>query len=174
MNLILETRRKSLKQNFRLCFFIAISFGGKQFLSGFKPYSNRSTNKYQCMLSKPGGGTGKHFWAMQPKKWGDWFFQKSLRKSITNSTESPLHQSLLRRIGELWRAVAHLFLKGTGTRGYNWLKVVRYDGSWLGESPADIQTFFNCLFNFRYNWWILFRLARKAFKCAKSFWKLAR
>ncbi len=32
-------------------------------------------------------------------------------------------------------------LKGTGTRDYNWLKVVWYDGSWLGESPADIQNF---------------------------------
>ncbi len=30
-------------------------------------------------------------------------------------------------------------LKGTGTRDYNWLKGVWHDGSWLGESPADIQ-----------------------------------
>jgi hypothetical protein len=30
-------------------------------------------------------------------------------------------------------------LQGTGTRDYNWLKVVWYDGSWLGESPADFQ-----------------------------------
>ncbi len=39
-------------------------------------------------------------------------------------------------------------IKGTGTRDYNWLKVVCYDGSWLGESSADIQNFFNCPFNF--------------------------
>jgi hypothetical protein len=25
-------------------------------------------------------------------------------------------------------------IKGTGTKDYNWLKVVWYDGSWLGES----------------------------------------
>jgi hypothetical protein len=38
--------------------------------------------------------------------------------------------------------------KGTGTRDYNWLKVVWYDGSWLEESPADIQKFLYCPFNF--------------------------
>jgi hypothetical protein len=42
-------------------------------------------------------------------------------------------------------------LEGTGTRDYNWLKVVWYDESWLGESQADIQTFFYCLFNFILN-----------------------
>jgi hypothetical protein len=42
-------------------------------------------------------------------------------------------------------------LKGTGTQDYNWLKVVWHDGSWLGESPADIQKNFNCPFNFILN-----------------------
>jgi hypothetical protein len=42
-------------------------------------------------------------------------------------------------------------IKGTETRDYNWLKLVWYDGSWLGESPADIQKFFNCPFNFILN-----------------------
>ncbi len=28
-------------------------------------------------------------------------------------------------------------VKGTGTGDYNWLKVVLYDGPWLGENPAD-------------------------------------
>jgi hypothetical protein len=34
-----------------------------------------------------------------------------------------------------------LNFKGIGTRDYSWLKVVWSDGSWLGESPADIQKF---------------------------------
>jgi hypothetical protein len=34
---------------------------------------------------------------------------------------------------------------------YNWLKVVWHDGSWLGESLADIQKYFNCPFNFILN-----------------------
>jgi hypothetical protein len=38
-------------------------------------------------------------------------------------------------------------IKGTGTRDYNWLKVVGHDGSWLGESSADIQQIVNCPFN---------------------------
>ncbi len=42
-------------------------------------------------------------------------------------------------------------VKGTGTRDYNWLKVVWHDGSWLGESPADIQQIFNCPFKFILN-----------------------
>jgi hypothetical protein len=42
-------------------------------------------------------------------------------------------------------------LKGTGTRDSKWLKVVWHDGSWLGESPADIQKNFNCPFNFILN-----------------------
>ncbi len=32
-------------------------------------------------------------------------------------------------------------LKGTGTRDYNWLKVVWYDGSWLGESGRYSKIF---------------------------------
>jgi hypothetical protein len=60
-------------------------------------------------------------------------------------------------------------LKGTGTRDYNCLKVVWHDGSWLGESLADIQKIFNCPFNFILNKSILCRLARKAFEFAKSF-----
>ncbi len=44
-----------------------------------------------------------------------------------------------------------LSLKGTGARDYNWLKVVWHDGSWLGESTADIQKIFNCPFNFILN-----------------------
>jgi hypothetical protein len=43
------------------------------------------------------------------------------------------------------------YLKRTGTRDYNWLKAVWYDGPRLGESPADIQKFFNCPFNFILN-----------------------
>jgi hypothetical protein len=62
-------------------------------------------------------------------------------------------------------------LKGTGTRDYNWLKVVWHDGSWLGESPADIQKNFNCPFNFILNLKNLCCLARKAFEFAKSFLK---
>ncbi len=42
-------------------------------------------------------------------------------------------------------------VKGTGTRDYNWLKVVWYDGSLLGESMADIQKFLTCPFNFILN-----------------------
>ncbi len=42
-------------------------------------------------------------------------------------------------------------LKGTGTRDYNWLQVVWHDGSWLGESPADIQKIFNRHINFILN-----------------------
>ncbi len=34
-------------------------------------------------------------------------------------------------------------LKGPGHE-INWIKVVWQDGSWLGESPADIQKIFNC------------------------------
>jgi hypothetical protein len=45
-----------------------------------------------------------------------------------------------------------VLFKGTGTRDYNWLKVVWYDGSRLGKSPADIQkNNFNCPFNFTLN-----------------------
>jgi hypothetical protein len=44
-----------------------------------------------------------------------------------------------------------LRLKGIGTRDYNWVKVVWHDGSWLGESPADIQKNFSCPFNFILN-----------------------
>jgi hypothetical protein len=39
--------------------------------------------------------------------------------------------------------------KWTGTRDFNWLKVIWYDGSWLGESPADIRKIFYCPFNFK-------------------------
>jgi hypothetical protein len=65
-------------------------------------------------------------------------------------------------------------LKGTGTRDYNWLKVVWSDGSWLGESPTNITKIFNCPFNFTLNEEILCRLAQKAFEFAKSFLKPAR
>jgi hypothetical protein len=46
-----------------------------------------------------------------------------------------------------WKCLLRLFLinvnfKGTGTRDYNWLKVVWYDGSRLGESSADIRKIF--------------------------------
>ncbi len=44
-----------------------------------------------------------------------------------------------------------IMLKGTGTRDYNWLKVVLNDESWLGESPTDIQKNVNCHFNFILN-----------------------
>jgi hypothetical protein len=54
----------------------------------------------------------------------------------------------------------HEVLKGTWTRKYNWLKVVWYDGSWLG----DIKKCFNCPFNFLLNKEILCHLARKAFE----------
>jgi hypothetical protein len=54
--------------------------------------------------------------------------------------------------------------EGTGTLEYNWLKVIWYDGSWLGESPADIQKFVNCPCNFILNKEILCRLVRKAFE----------
>jgi hypothetical protein len=33
-------------------------------------------------------------------------------------------------------------IKGTGTRDYNCVKVVRFDRPWLGESPADIHNFY--------------------------------
>jgi hypothetical protein len=66
-----------------------------------------------------------------------------------------------------WKQVADF--KGTGTRDENWLKVVWYDGSWLGESPADIQKIVNCPFNFILNYQILICLAQKAFEFAKSF-----
>ncbi len=38
-------------------------------------------------------------------------------------------------------------VKGTGTRDYNYVKVIWFDRPWLGESPADIHNFFNCPFN---------------------------
>ncbi len=44
-----------------------------------------------------------------------------------------------------------LGLKGQEHEIYNWLKVVWSDGSWLGESPADIQKIFNCPFHFILN-----------------------
>ena len=47
------------------------------------------------------------------------------------------------------------FLKGSGTRDYNWLKV-----EWLNKPdltlPPDISLhFFNCLFNILFKFWIL-------------------
>jgi hypothetical protein len=51
--------------------------------------------------------------------------------------------------GEGWLRFRNV--KWRGTRGYNWLKVLWYDGSWLGESPADIPKIFNCPFNFILN-----------------------
>jgi hypothetical protein len=44
--------------------------------------------------------------------------------------------------GQGYSNTLEIWLKGTGTRDYNWLKVVWHDGSWLGESPADIQKIF--------------------------------
>jgi hypothetical protein len=61
------------------------------------------------------------------------------------------------------------FLKGTGTQDHNWLKAVWYDGSCLGESPADIQKYLNGPFNLTLNYPILSRLVWKAFEFAKSF-----
>jgi hypothetical protein len=41
--------------------------------------------------------------------------------------------------------------KGTGTRDYNGVKVVRFDRPWLGESSAGVHNFVNCPFNFILN-----------------------
>jgi hypothetical protein len=42
-------------------------------------------------------------------------------------------------------------LKGTGIRGYKWLKVVFFDRTWLGESLADNHNVFNGACNFILN-----------------------
>jgi hypothetical protein len=75
--------------------------------------------------------------------WGgevDTFIQETLEREQYLCKVVPLHE---------W--VCSDVLKGTGTRDYNWLKVIWYDGSWLGESPADIQKFVNCPLNFVLN-----------------------
>jgi hypothetical protein len=70
---------------------------------------------------------------------GKWKFEDGLRQPWPPFKEK-----------SFWKRFFAL-LKGTGTRDYNWLKVVWYDGSWLRESPANIQKNFNCSFNFLLN-----------------------
>jgi hypothetical protein len=44
-----------------------------------------------------------------------------------------------------------MFIKGTGTRDYNWLKVAWCDRSWLEENLANNHNFSNAAFSFILN-----------------------
>jgi hypothetical protein len=117
-----EKRRKSLKKMFLMVktflktffspgnFFIAIFFGGEQFLPNFQLYSNRPFYTKAC-CQKSEGVLGRLFLATRPVLRGKYNKICILHSAYCSTAvcPPPLPWSWQGPMGRLWRAVAHLF-----------------------------------------------------------------